>query len=685
MSYGLEFEGMIRGLSYKDIELQKEKQEVYNPQFMNIISTDTMPCIPVNPKKFVVKVKAELKKKKVCFSKGTSDVIEGMCKLFNDNIKGDTSNLKSYFYAAETGIGKSLSLQVYVSMLKKESSLIIVSRVQEAIEYCKYINQLSGDIDYARCYYAESEKNKKNLLRVEKYHLKQYRCIIITHNMFKKVNQSNNLNLYRLYKGASRDLVVIDERISFYTQYSVTIRDLDNLLYQIEYISQNSPDIKLVEDNDTAYKFLHALKVFFIDLSKTIDIKYSATELVKRDNINEYISSKGLDVTKSIELLKLIFETRVEELFSELKQIGHVSNKSYQNVVLNNVHALIDNIQTVLQEDFIYYKSNYMQSFFTVKNIAYKLGKSVVLDATANINEFYQVANRYKGIVAQVKVKRIRKYENLTIYKAEGYKQSRSAIYKQDTMTVEKNANMYLSHAYNILTQADDKMLIVCHKDFLLTMEKNCQDSRIVFTYWGNHIGKNDWSDCNKVMIVGWNYIDPIGSIANFYNAINSISKGSRFIDNDIITSFAISQLADDLVQAVMRSRARVIATEDSDCYETEIYLYYDGLNDNHYDTLELFESQFPEARIVDWLPIGLPPVKKKTKPEKKIDEIISLLKSKEKDHQTYLLSDVKKETEIYGANMTRLTKTDYFNEQLKINNYIFRKKNGKSMHFILG
>lgn len=63
---------------------------------------------------------------------------------------------------------------------------------------------------------------------------------------------------------------------------------------------------------------------------------------------------------------------------------------------------------------------------FRIENIVNKLGPSIVLDATANINEFYKIANRYFGFVGYVPAKQIRKYENMTIFKAKGYNQSRS-------------------------------------------------------------------------------------------------------------------------------------------------------------------------------------------------------------------------------------------------------------------
>ena len=86
---------------------------------------------PVNPQYFTSKVQAFLQSQGVQVSKDTHEVIDKLCKLLNysiDNPKlGGLLNRKNILiYPAETGIGKSVSLQHYAAMLTHESSLIIV-------------------------------------------------------------------------------------------------------------------------------------------------------------------------------------------------------------------------------------------------------------------------------------------------------------------------------------------------------------------------------------------------------------------------------------------------------------------------------------------------------------------------------------------------------------------------------
>lgn len=216
-------------MSEEERLLSEEQAKLYQPNNQTIIDLDIIPnCIyPICPTLFLIKATSFLKSKGVVLSKDLPEVIKELCIVFNRCIS--SQNEYSMVYPAQTGTGKSLSLQVYVSMLKDHSSLIVVSTVDAAIAYCETINQLSGDNTYARTTYALTEKNKQHVLRVEGYALKDYRAIVITHSMFKKLNQKVDVDTYKLYKGKQRDLVVIDEKLSMYEQYKVTYNDLDIL------------------------------------------------------------------------------------------------------------------------------------------------------------------------------------------------------------------------------------------------------------------------------------------------------------------------------------------------------------------------------------------------------------------------------------------------------------------------
>ena len=105
---------------------------------------------PVDPVIFTKKVTSFLTKHGVLVSKDTPQVIDRLCRLLNYSIKnpklGGLLNRKNILiYPAQTGIGKSVSIQHFAAMLKKESSLIVVNTVEEAREYCQAINNLKDN------------------------------------------------------------------------------------------------------------------------------------------------------------------------------------------------------------------------------------------------------------------------------------------------------------------------------------------------------------------------------------------------------------------------------------------------------------------------------------------------------------------------------------------------------------
>jgi hypothetical protein len=785
---------------FEGFDRRDEGSPLYHPHNQTKLTTDDMPDTPVNPAEFVDKVLSELTANGVFISDATPLVLEGICRLFNYSMIADkhlAKHIRSLVFPAQTGIGKSVSVQVYVSMLTEQSSLLVVSKVEEALQYCQYINRLKGSDDYARCFYTVTDKNKDHPLRIDAQQLPNVQCAVITHNMFRKVGASH-VETFGQYHQKPRDFITIDEKLSFYEQYKISYNELDQIISNLDHILTHSPslapiqvchqalnylkqykhylvarDDKIITDSHSIvvrntvdelqlYPILDALgedlvyslyskneprkiiglknKQAVLDASPKIRINHQKRtiigvsrrelwhdldieldiddfyckhfpKLAKCHHVQQFdaavvkhladggkintdfcISDDVEELSKDydfrddrvicFEILRLVFKARVDELFNELQQLGADKNPSYQRHTLDKVQAQLDALVYLNTNDFMIYKSNMGNSAFAVSNLVNQLGVSVVLDATASINQYYQLANRYLGHVAWVDAPQIRQYTNLTIHIATGFNQSRASLYKAQASKVDENAISYLSHAIAEL-QPDDKLLIICHLDFKKVLQKNCQDKRIQFTHWGNHVGRNLWSDCNKVMLIGWNYLNPLEYISMIASALDSVLLTTRHLNDELVNEFSLSQLADDIVQGLMRSQARIIATPDSDCRPTDFYLFHKG-DEESQKVIDLVLSQFPQAKVEDWQPKGQAVAVKKRKPQKKIDSIIELLQEKAKSHQTYLLNDLVDELGINKSTMSRIVNSDEFAERLSEQSYLLKQKDGKSKQFIL-
>lgn len=791
---------------------------LYHKNNQTVLDPVTMPDLPVDPMLFVAKVKSELEANSVFVSDAIPDLLEKMCRLFNFSINPNKKlprTLKNLVFPAQTGIGKSVSVQVYVSMLTEHSSLIVVSKVEEAINYCEYINKLSGNQNLARCYYAITDKNKDEALRVDFYQLSQYPCIVITHNMFRRVNGFTDVKHFSMYKKKRRDFISIDEKLSFHQTFQMSFRELEQLIdnvdsainqvAQLDNVPTSHDALASLDDfkqlllfkedkivtNDTSIVIQQALSqdvinklkvigetVTFSKLSHASKTPLKLIRLKNKDAVETLLRSEGVSVqtrkrnvigisSRDIEevgatihkgvasyyserfvppiancladddpssafnfkctckdsfdcscgiamdydnlteadiakiskvqsgrneqfglelvssIIKVMLKVRVDETLAILERLGANKNSTYRQNTLNAINDKLDALSYFCKNSFLLYKANDRKTLLATETIVNQLGLSVVLDATAQFNEYYQLANRFQGHVGFMKAPQIRQYQNLTIHKAKGFNQSRSALYRDKT-TEELSgiAKSYATYALNTLDK-NDKMLIICHKDFVSPLKKEVDDTRVLFTHWGNHIGRNDWSHCNKVMLIGWNYLPPSEHVATINAALESVLLTSRHLDNELIETFTISQLADDIVQGLMRSQARVIATEESDCKPTDFYVFYkdDSISNQ---VLDIVEAQFPLSTIVDWTPDGILLPKNKSKRDLKDDEVIAFLVNKAKDHETYLRKDLEKALSINKSTMGRIILRENFKSQMEKHGIDYRNKDGKSQQFIL-
>jgi hypothetical protein len=792
------FNGLGNLATYRGFNNKDNPEDLYQPNNQTVLDPSLMPDLPVDPDLFLSKVIVELQSNGVLVADAVEDVLSLMCRLFNFSILPNRPiphGLSNLVFPAQTGIGKSVSLQVYVSMLEKHASILVVPKVEEAIKYCENINRLSGDPDYARCFYSITDKNSDSALRVDAINLSDYRCIVITHNMFLNLNKERKVERFSLFNGSKRSFVSIDEKLALYEKYSLGFRQLDNIIERLEYTLKQSKALSSISTSQEALDAIQKFKDYLISraellisddnsvviandagvgisldkmlsglgeqlnysdqrngfpkkliglknksiVTKALEKNYIRYQDKKRNVIGcsftdhiksfhgdllniddffceridppvanctstakdgnerslemmDYMNLGGTSLSMDYEsplgvailVTKIIFAERIKEIFDELKALGSNSNPSYENRVLNRMNEWLDDLRYLVDTHVLLHKTNFETTFFTTENITNKLGLSVVLDATAQINEYYQLANRFLGHVGFVSAPQVRKYSNLTIYTASGFNQSRAAIYRSKQPDEIVNvAKSYASYAINELVDKADRMLIISHKDFSGALKKQISDSRIVFTHWGNHVGRNDWSDCNKVMLIGWNYLSPVEHMCAINSSLDSELLTSRHLDDDLLEKFEVSQLADDIVQGLMRSQARIIATDESDCKPTSFYLFYQD-DDKSRKVLELVESQFPQSAVIDWKPSGTDLPKRKTKRNKKDDEVVDYLLQKAKDHETYLRKDIEKDLRINKSTMSRMLARDYFKEQLAKNGITFTNKDAKSQQFIL-
>lgn len=131
-----------------------------------------------------------------------------------------------------------------------------------------------------------------------------------------------------------------------------------------------------------------------------------------------------------------------------------------------------------------------------------------------------------------------------------------------------------------------------------------------------------------------------------------------------------------------MRSCARVIETEDSDCREASVYLFQDVLDGSDV-VMDLFETQFPGRKVVHWNPKAKISKGILTKPNQKKEKAIQKLLSLSKSQDSYSRSKFCKELNIAPGTMTRWLKGGYFKDQLDKVGFHITKPEGKPERFV--
>lgn len=675
----------------------------------NTIEQGLMSAIsPVDPKKFTADVSSYLQGKGVLVSQDTPLVIERLCRLFNYSITnpkigGLLNNKNILIYPAQTGIGKSISIQHYVAALEDESSLIVVNTINEAREYCERINTIRQQNNYAMFSASKNTKSVNQLTDMDIVlgRIQLVQCLVITNNMFKKLLRNDNPR-FRLYSStfnselAMRSLVVIDERLQFITKRFLKFNKLEAIAKFLKYTAAHSPryndDKKVIQQFESVQAIIDVINEGHSD---------ERASHIDKLSIEPKLEDQGLPIRIDFEETKRAVAARIDEINEEvsiLKPSGISNIKDIKNEVVDALKAFIDVTHPNQHDANVYHTGGeevyrefaiYNKDLYWVKNIYNQFGTSIVLDATAEVNKYYKVAADSNSHIEIIDAPKIRKYNNLKIYKAKGCRQSAKAITGGDKNNFEDNVKFYGNIVKEILG-AEDKILVITFKKFLSSDLHTLEDelagnSQVELINWGKHVGQNKWSNFNKVILIGWLRVPEEESVSKLLN-ISSLGSSDirtmKHVTPENVKKLQQSEIADDLIQGAMRCCARVIDTIDSDCKPASIYVFQDVLEGSD-EVMGLFETEFPGAKIIDWKPKTRLPKSFLSLPDQKKEDAIEHLQELAESCDTYSRSKFCQEYNVPAATMSRWLKSGYFKERLEEVGFRIEKPQGKPERFI--
>lgn len=641
-------------------------------------STKSFPTNPIEPQALIDGVANQLQLYGNVIPHKTPIMVSELCKGFNECIRlNQTGDMpQTLIFSPKTGSAKSTSAKAYISLLRDVSSLVIVPRVDDAISYCNDINEWSNDPDCARCYYKVSEQNLDCAVRVDSRHINDFRCIVITHAMLRVISKYSETSVADALKERQRDLVIVDERLSLFQIHDISQDEIQDLIDIFSRIQRDTHYIleSLLRPLHNAMNIIQRLE----SIGSEIKQKIIAMNGMIYDELEQKYNYRDIDLSllTSLRNDKNVKFSQNSALFKE----SDIIEEDAKYIILEKMHA----IEQILKNEFYCFKSGGYTKLISTENLRHAFGSIVVLDATAEINQIYDtrsIAQHMQTMHMETTDPRI--YSNLVINIAIGHNQSRDAIYKNACKNEHDEAMKYLQIAKSLLTSEDDRLLVITFKDFRNLMEQQNTESGTEFTHWGNHVGKNDWSHCNKVMIVGWNYLTEDVHYSNFIHAVGSQELSDELINEETIKSYKLTQMVDDLVQAAMRCSARKTIDKDGNCLPSELYLFRPDHEEGKTITSR-FVDEFYGAVVKEWIPEHAEIIAKKSKSTDNAELIIEYLKNKSKSAIDVSMQTIIQETGLSKDALRRATNKEEFKRKLETNGFQEHQYDKKSKGFLL-
>lgn len=535
---------------------------------------------PINPATFIDKMKERILDLQPEFKFGSAmeKAFETYCAVYNDvthNNKIGGKNPIRFAIPAPTGSGKSVSSQLYLSMIPKlgYSGLLVVSKVREAIEAVKAINKLAGE-EVAVCSYSTKGKYKTCPQHREIDGLRQYPIVVITHRMFTiKSHATSGLHRFNTYENKNRQCIIIDEKINFQETVYLLSSDVKKLMGYVE--------LPLWPEAEEIL-----MKLITFDPDKT---KFKSLKLHKDLGVLKAVSASILNGNGYVG----------KEIDREINPEADGKRRVMVTGILDKIIYICSDARNRIS------KIRGSVRFSRTEDITNRFGSVAILDATMHEDMVCDAHSLNREDIRNINFSgTIRNYQNATLHIChdKARRQSRDAMYKGITKQQQKIlVREYLEELYAIAGTGN--LLAIIFKELRELFIAECNNDKIQFCHWGQHDSRNDLSHHTKVAIVGWNRIDP----EKFKDDIHIIAKkGRKYIpigEDEKTDAYAmqLGHVVSSAIQAFNRSASRVAVDTQGNCIKVDWYMFDDGSQASPFADIE---NALPGLVIKQWAPI---------------------------------------------------------------------------------
>ena len=224
----------------------------------------------------------------------------------------------------------------------------------------------------------------------------------------------------------------------------------------------------------------------------------------------------------------------------------------------------------------------------------------VILDATAGIDTSYDLLGDDVAILARPHG--IRSYGNVTVNVSRSHRVGKEYVVKSastDWPVIAKQLTADID--------ANSSVLVITHKDaaqFIRQRGLKCDTLEV--THWGNLDGKNDWKDCDTVVVYGLPYLDDIAPTNAFLAHVGLQSddwfRGAHQHARhaDIKSAIKVGFIVKSVVQGINRVRCRTISDVDGSCKPTNVFLLLPAGSTGD-AVLSAVQQEMPGVRMLEW------------------------------------------------------------------------------------
>lgn len=539
-----------------------------------------------------------------------------------------------------TGSGKTEALKVLCAMQDPERhpGILIVTKFQDsADDVAKGINDLAQrTVACAVHSSALFDEASIPLTPVLVTTHAAYRLALKEHH-----DTGTNLRMQRLssYIHGERSWTIIDEAFDWTDSYNLNLSNLRAMIGDLAgaLSIENEPMIL-------------GLQTFALGLSDRVE--YGKSDCFLKGDLFDCLSDGELNhiIDAVLSVPESFFSEWIAGTCNDIDELGVGAQSAYLPIKQEYL-KLLQQLKAVANIGYAWTSMRGGKQLLHSSRSLLRKGGScgIVLDATASIDPRYGLMLNTMKIIQRPAG--IRAYNNVTLNVSRGHSVGKDHIAKN----IAKDWPILWGE---LETRLAGKHVLVCaHKCALGTISGyGLAKGHVHFANWGALDGKNDWNECDTLVLYGLPYLDDIVPAQIFMahqgpQTDDWFAGIRRYGDHtDIRSALNDGFIAASVVQAVNRVRCRKPIDAIGNCAPTDIFLLLPNGRVGE-TTLQALKQQMPGIRVVNWYAPATKRKARKVPTETKLTAFF-----KEAAHGSYIKSEIANKLHINISSLERMT-----------------------------